>query len=107
MKNFRTSILALALFSVGCMKQHKKTLSVCDGLYVESFRVNPAGVNRDYLTDSVSFRFSVDRWDDEHEMISYRCASDSIYVMKGVRSDRTSHRVINSDSSNIFRGDFD
>lgn len=65
------------------MKKYKYTLKLCDhNLYVERFMVNPAGVNADYLTDSLTFRIYVGKWDSDHENFSYVCMGDSIFIKK-------------------------
>ena len=85
--------LSLAFFICillfGCIKKYKFTSKVCNkNLFVEVYTVNPAGVNADYLTDSVNFRKYIGDWDDEHENYSYSCKGDSIYIMKTVEGNR-------------------
>jgi hypothetical protein len=76
--------LILSCFLWVCsMKKYRHTAKVCDGtLYVESFIINLAGINADYLTDSLHFRFYVDKWDSDHQIISYNCMGDSIWIQK-------------------------
>ncbi|HEY1200141.1 MAG TPA: hypothetical protein VGE79_04120, partial [Niastella sp.] len=63
--------------------RHKFTTEVCEHtLYVETINVNPAGVDADYITDSVSFRLYVGKLDNEHENISFWCSCDSLVIEK-------------------------
>ena len=76
-------LITFSLLYIGCIKKHKSTTKICGGqLYVESFNVNSAGVDEDYLTDSLSFRVYVGKFDNEHENFSYVCNEDSIRIMK-------------------------
>ena len=78
-------LISFALLAIGCIKKYKGTTRVCGGkFYVESFNVNPAGVDEDYFTDSINFRVYVGKFDNEHENFSYVCNGDSIKVMKSV-----------------------
>jgi len=77
--------LSVIMLSIGCTKKHKSTTKICGGLlYVESFNVNPVGVDEDYLTDSLTFRLYVGKFDNEHENFSYICNCDTIRIMKRV-----------------------
>jgi hypothetical protein len=40
------------------------------------------GVKEDYLTDSLNFRFSIGRWEAEHENLLSWCEKDSVFVEK-------------------------
>lgn len=83
MKYISVYVVLLTTLFVGCIKQYKHTVKVCDGkLYVERFNVNPAGVDADYLTDSLSFRIYVGNWDNEHENFTYGCNADSVFIEK-------------------------
>lgn len=83
MRKFNILYIALlGILSAGCVKKHKSTVGICNGLYVEIFNINPAGVDNAYLTDSLNFRLFVDHWDEEHESIRYICKSDSICIIK-------------------------
>jgi hypothetical protein len=85
MKKDSLFLMISCLFLVSCMKKYKYTLKLkhCnDNLYVESFNINPAGVDADYITDSLNFRFYVGRWDSDHENFSYTCMGDSIFIKK-------------------------
>ena len=67
----------------GCIKKYKYTTKVCEHtLYVEAFNVNPAGVDADYITDSVNFRLYVGKFDNEHEIYRYSCSGDSLLIRK-------------------------
>ena len=67
----------------GCIKKYKRTTEVCERtLYVETFNVNPAGVDADYITDSVNFRLYAGKFDNEHENISFWCSGDSLVIEK-------------------------
>ena len=82
-------LLLLCVLFVGCIKKYKFTAKVCDKhLFVEVYNVNPAGVDADYLTDSISFRKYIGKYDEEHENYSYTCKGDSVYIMKTVRGNR-------------------
>ena len=68
---------------MGCLKRYKHTTKVCNNsLYVEVYNINPAGVDADYLTDSINFKLYVGSWDNEHEHFAYECKSDSIFIEK-------------------------
>lgn len=82
MRKFSLYTALLVMLLVVCYKNHQHTAKICNGLYVEIFEVNPFGVNRDYLTDSLNFRMSIDRIDEEHETIRYICQADSILIIK-------------------------
>jgi hypothetical protein len=89
MKSF--FLLLICSLFIGCSKVYKRTLKVCDNkLYIEVFSVNPAGVDVDYLTDSLNFRLYVGKWDNEHENFHYTCKGDSIIIEKMARMDTTS-----------------
>jgi hypothetical protein len=64
---------------------------------VEVFNVNPAGVDVDYITDSVNFRMYVGRYDNEHEIINFQCRGDSLVIRKlGERDFRGERGVIDT-----------
>ena len=76
-------VLLLTTLFVGCIKQYKHTVKVCDGkFYVEVYNINLAGVDADYLTDTLNFRLYVGKWDNEHENFTYSCTNDSILIEK-------------------------
>ena len=76
-------IITLGCFFIGCIKKYKHTAKVCDNkLYVEVFNINPAGVDCDYLTDSINFRLYIGKWDNEHENFTYSCIGDTIFIEK-------------------------
>ena len=77
--------VVLCLVLVSCYRRYKLTGKVCNNeLYVEFFQTNPAGVDAEYLTDSVNFRHFVGKIDEEHERYTYKCQGDSIYIKKFV-----------------------
>jgi hypothetical protein len=83
-KNILFLIILCCLWAT-CKKKHKYTLklpSCNENIYIEQFNVNPAGVDADYLTDSLNFRVYVGKWDNEHEFFSYVCMGDSILIKK-------------------------
>ena len=83
MKKYILCITILSSLYVGCIKKFKYTVKVCDdNLYVERFNINPAGVDADYLTDSLNFRLYVGKWDNEHENFNYTCTGDSVLIKK-------------------------
>ena len=83
MKNHILYITLLSSFFVGCVKKIKYTVKICDDkLYVERFNINPAGIDEDYLTDSLNFRIYVGKWDNEHENFNYTCSGDSVLIKK-------------------------
>lgn len=66
------------------MKNHYKTELLIEGLYCETYRVFGGGVYggdvyAEYLTDSVSFRFFVGKYDDNHNL-AYEINKDTIIV---------------------------
>ena len=91
--------LLLFLFSA-CTRKYKRTVKVCDeSLYVEIYNINPAGVDADYLTDSINFRICVGQFDNEHENITYNCNGDTVVIHKfertySVKDDRHDRRTI-------------
>jgi len=97
MKQLFLSLTCFVFF--GCFKKYSATIRVCsDGLYVEGFQVNPAGVYADYLTDSATFRVYIGKFDPEQNYYYYRCAGDSVYVTKIQRYENvgaTSFKLVN------------
>lgn len=88
-------VFLIALLFSSCIKSYKRTIKLCDDkLYVEVFNVNPAGVDADYLTDSLTFRYYVGKWDNEHENFNYTCKGDSIIILKQITQDTTSLRKV-------------
>jgi hypothetical protein len=76
-------LLALALAFVSCEKKYWMTVRVChESLFVENFRINPAGIYSNYLTDSVNFRIYIGIFDPEQNTYTYTCNGDSISVGK-------------------------
>jgi hypothetical protein len=51
-------------------------------MYVEVFRINPAGEYADYLTDSTTFRMYIGIFDPEENGYTFTCKDDSIIVSK-------------------------
>jgi hypothetical protein len=83
MKKYILFTIVLCLSFSLCAKRHKYTLKVCNGtLSVERFNINPAGVDVDYLTDSLNFRLYIGKWDNDHENFSYTCIGDSVFIKK-------------------------
>lgn len=88
MKRYHLYALGILLLLSGCVKRYKRTTKLCnDRLYVEVYNVNPAGVDADYLTDSVNFRMYVGKFDNEHEIYSFICQDDSVVIIKLTKSD--------------------
>jgi hypothetical protein len=82
-KTFLWALLIVTLLFASCVRRFKFTTKVCgDKLYVENFNINPFGVDEDYLTDSMSFKIYIGKFDNEHENFSYVCSGDSIKVLK-------------------------
>ncbi len=89
-------IIASILF-VGCVNRHKSTVKLCDGkLYVEIFNINLAGVDEEYLTDSIKYRIYIGKFDNEHEWFSYICKGDSIKIIKFVENTRAGKKKLDS-----------
>src|SRR5882757_2870181 len=90
--------LLLVFGLVSCEKKYYSTAKVCNGsLYVEVFRINPAGEYADYLTDSTNFRIYIGIFDPEEDLYSYTCKGDSILVEKfnrGRESDYRTHETL-------------
>lgn len=87
-------LLGCIIFS-GCIKKYKRTAKVCeDTLYLETFNVNPAGVDAGYITDSVNFRLYTGKFDNEHENISVWCFGDSLVIEKIADVDTSSARQV-------------
>jgi len=82
--------LCVIVLTMGCVKTYKFTSHVCNGkLYAENFNVNPAGVDAVYLTDSLSFRLYVGKYDNEHENFNFGCKGDSVIIKKLASIDTT------------------
>jgi hypothetical protein len=91
MKTENLFLIAACLLLASCIKKYKHTVAVCDKkFYVETFNVNPAGVDEQYLTDSFNFRFFVGKVDNEHENFNYTCKGDSIIITKVAKVDISS-----------------
>ena len=74
-----------------CRKKYEATRRICDKkMYMEIFNINPAGVDAEYLTDSLSFRLYVGKYDSEHEGFFYSCVGDSVKIEKMAIVDTTS-----------------
>ncbi|MGG9972804.1 hypothetical protein ACQ33O_13510 [Ferruginibacter sp. SUN002] len=83
MKNKIAFMALLSSLFVGCIKRHKSTIKVCNNtLNVEVFNINPAGVDAEYLMDSVNFRLYIGKLDSDHERYSYTCQEDTVCVKK-------------------------
>lgn len=81
-------------------------MKVCDGsLYRECFNINPANVNADYLTDSVSFRKYIGEWDDDHEIYGYSCKGDSVKIEKWRENNEGLYWQTNSNGGKYLIGD--
>ena len=104
---FLIHTISIAILVSGCEKEYKHTLKACNNLYVETFNVNPAGVDGDYLTDSINFRLYVGRWDNEHEYFAYSCKGDSIYIHKVNTSDKNCRELTLQDGTRTVRCDID
>ena len=85
----KSIIAAFFLSFIGCHpKRYKYTAGICDTkLYAEGFEINSAGVDAEYLTDSLNFRLYIGSIDSEHERYIYRCVVDSIYVTRMLSDD--------------------
>jgi hypothetical protein len=83
-------LLVFCLLFSGCVrKEYRATAKVCDKkLFVEIYNVNSFGVDAEYLTDSVSFRKYVGKFDEEHERYIYTCNGDSLNIIKTVYGNR-------------------
>lgn len=76
-------LIGLSFLITGCVKQYKGTVKLHErNLYIETFNVNPAGVDCHYVTDSVTFRLYIGKFDNEHENYHYWCRDDSLLVQK-------------------------
>ena len=90
MKSYLTYLSIICLLLTGCARRFKFTVKVCnDSLYSEVYNINPAGVDADYLTDSVNFRMYVGTTDNEHENFNYTCNGDSLIIKKVAVVDTT------------------
>lgn len=91
-------ILFISTFFFLSCRQYKRTIIVCDrNLFVETFNVNPAGVDSDYITDSLNFRMYVGKFDSDHEVFNYRCMGDSIVIRKFAQLDMSGMKVIKTE----------
>jgi hypothetical protein len=99
-------VLGLLLLIVGlvsCEKKHYSTAKVChDSLYVEIFRINPAGEYSTYLTDSTDFRVFMGIYDPENEAYTYSCNGDSIIVWKHTLGYKSSDQISKTLSKEVY-----
>jgi hypothetical protein len=74
--------LFFVVFCFGC-KKHIDTGAICDGkLYLELFNVNRFGVDEKFIRDSLTFKQSLGKYDNEHEQLVTKCSGDTIIVEK-------------------------
>jgi hypothetical protein len=72
-----------ALIFVGCMSRHVRSIPLCNGQFqVQTYNVNPAGVDEDYLTDSSGMSVCIGKYDNEHEKFNFVCIGDSIRISR-------------------------
>jgi hypothetical protein len=91
-----------------CTKKYKFTSAVCDKkLFVEVFNVNPFGVDADYLTDSLNFRKYIGDCDSEHEIHSYTCKGDSLYIIKMENGSKNCQEIVLPSGHITIRCDVD
>jgi hypothetical protein len=96
-------LLAFGLLFVSCEKKYWLTAKVChDSLYVETFRINPAGEYSTYLTDSTHFRVFMGIFDPEEDAYTYSCNGDSIVVEKHTLGYKSSDRISKTLSKEVY-----
>ncbi|MFM2394345.1 MAG: hypothetical protein RLZZ546_2327 [Bacteroidota bacterium] len=79
---------------IGCRERHKYTREICgDNLYVEVYNINPAGVGRCYLTDSLNFKIEIGSYDEEHDQYEIDCKGDNINVIKETSGNKSAEWV--------------
>ncbi len=81
MKNFLLVIVCIV--SASCYKRYIGTRIICKNLYVEIFDIDFLGGNDAcYLTDSMSFRVLVGKFDPESGNYRFHCVGNNIYLQK-------------------------
>ncbi len=99
------SILILLLFSCS-MNNYKFTTEISQNIYIETYNVFGSGayggdINMDVITDSLTFRVVVGKYDNYNEFYSYKCNGDSITITFGMQVGRDSTKIISSKSKLI------
>jgi hypothetical protein len=84
----------------------KRTVSICDNLYIEVYRIFSSGalgsdLVEDYLTDSTNFRLRIGSYDEYYGSIYYHCKMDSITIEKREKSDTISMHTIETKTYDI------
>jgi len=74
--------LCCVVGSASCQRKQRETIELKCRLYIEDFEVNPFGVDEMYLTDSLSFRIFVGKYDVEHESISCVCKENDVMIYR-------------------------
>ena len=99
------SILTLLLFSCS-MNNYKFTTKISENLYIETYNVFGSGayggdINMDVITDSLTFRVVVGKYDNYNEFYNYKCNGDSIIITFGMEVGRDSTKIIYSETKLI------
>jgi hypothetical protein len=93
----------LSLVFISCQGTYYGTAKFChDSMYLEIFKVNPAGEYDDYLTDSTNFRIYVGGHDPEHNLFSCDCHGDSVIVTKFDRGRESHYRYQKTLSTTVY-----
>jgi hypothetical protein len=98
---------AVIILFTSCRERYKYTSKVCnDKLYFEVYNINPAGVDRCYLTDSLNFKIKIGSFDEEHEKYSINCNDNDIYIFKESSGEKNC-RWITENGKKWFKCDID
>jgi hypothetical protein len=99
------SIVTLLFFSCSFNKRYsnnyKFTTKISENLYIETYSVFGSGayggdINMDIITDSLTFRVIVGKYDNYNEFYNYKCNGDSIKIVFGMQLGRDSTKIISS-----------
>jgi hypothetical protein len=82
----RGAVFLVLIFSLvgsaSCQRIKRHSFELKCHLYVENFEVNPFGIDEVYLTDSLSFRIFIGKYDIEHETFSFVCKENDVMIYK-------------------------
>lgn len=85
---------------------YKRTVPICNNLYIEVYRTFSSGafgsdLVDDYLTDSTNFRLRIGNYDEYYGSYYYHCHIDSITIEKREKSDTVSMHTIETKTYDI------
>ena len=102
-KYSRLIFLLFLIAQFGCVKKHSVTYPICnDKIFVERFNINIFGVDAEYITDSINFRYYIGKYDNEHEQLIVICNNDSLIIEKWDTSNVTFRDISNVTSEDTL-----